>query len=77
MIMRRFQEPGDVETAFQCVHKSDGLEQTKFLVQQHCHEAKKVISCLKDSQEKQALITIADKVLKRVTDVNTLFEKQW
>ncbi|KAK8404172.1 hypothetical protein O3P69_000324 [Scylla paramamosain] len=66
MIMRRFQEPGDVQKAFELVHKSDGLEQTQFLARQHCQEAIKVISTLKPSEEQKALITITDKVLNRI-----------
>ncbi|XP_042204143.1 all trans-polyprenyl-diphosphate synthase PDSS1-like [Homarus americanus] len=66
MIMRRFQEPGDVQKAFEFVHKSDGLEQTQFLARQHCETAIKVISSLKASSEQKALITITDKVLNRM-----------
>lgn len=65
MIMRRFQEPGDVQKAFEFVHKSDGLEQTQFLARQHCDEAVRVISSLKPSIEQKALITITDKLLNR------------
>ncbi|XP_037792526.1 decaprenyl-diphosphate synthase subunit 1-like [Penaeus monodon] len=65
MIMRRFQEPGDVQKAFEFVHKSDGLEQTQFLARQHCDEAVRVISSLKPSIEQKALITLTDKVLNR------------
>lgn len=66
MIMRRFQEPGDVQKAFELVHQSDGLEQTQFLARQHCQEAIKVISTLKPSDEQKALVTITDKVLNRI-----------
>ncbi|XP_069943635.1 all trans-polyprenyl-diphosphate synthase PDSS1 [Cherax quadricarinatus] len=66
MIMRRFQEPGDVHKAFEFVHKSDGLEQTQFLARQHCEEAIRVISSLKPSSEQKALITLTDKVLNRM-----------
>lgn len=66
MIMRRFQEPGDVQKAFEYVHKSDGLEQTRFLARQHCQEAIRVISSLKASSEQKALMTITDKVLNRM-----------
>ncbi|XP_071530695.1 all trans-polyprenyl-diphosphate synthase PDSS1 [Panulirus ornatus] len=66
MIMRRFQEPGDVQKAFEFVHKSDGLEQTQFLARQHCQEAIRVISSLKTSSEQKALISITDKVLNRM-----------
>lgn len=66
MIMRRFQEAGDVQRALELVHKSDGLEQTMFLAKQHCQEAIKVINSLKSSPEQKALITITDKILARV-----------
>ncbi|XP_042858084.1 all trans-polyprenyl-diphosphate synthase PDSS1-like [Penaeus japonicus] len=66
MIMRRFQEPGDVQKAFEFVHKSDGLEQTQFLARQHCDEAVRVISSLKPSIEQKALITVTDRVLNCV-----------
>lgn len=66
MIMRRFQEPGDVEKAFEFVHKSDGLQQTQFLARQHCQEAIRVIDSLKSSSVQKALITITDKVLHRM-----------
>lgn len=66
MIMRRFQEAGDVQRALELVHQSDGLEQTMFLAKQHCQEAIKVISSLKSSPEQKALITITDKIMSRV-----------
>ncbi|XP_076031903.1 all trans-polyprenyl-diphosphate synthase PDSS1-like [Oratosquilla oratoria] len=65
MIMRRFQEPGDVQKAFEYVHKSDGLDQTQFLAEQHCQEAIKVISTLKPSAEQKALISFTDKIINR------------
>ncbi|KAK3859078.1 hypothetical protein Pcinc_034771 [Petrolisthes cinctipes] len=42
MIMRRFQEAGDVQRALELVHQSDGIEQTMFLARQHCQEAIKL-----------------------------------
>ncbi|XP_064112215.1 all trans-polyprenyl-diphosphate synthase PDSS1-like isoform X1 [Macrobrachium nipponense] len=66
MIMRRFQEPGDVERALEFVHKSDGLEQTHFLARQHCQECVRIIKSLTPSVEQKALISITDKVLNRV-----------
>lgn len=67
MIMRRFQEPGDVERAFELVHKSKGLEQTQFLAKQHCMEAVRIANTLlKDSPFQKGLVVTADYVLNRM-----------
>ncbi|KAL1518122.1 hypothetical protein ABEB36_001794 [Hypothenemus hampei] len=66
MIMRRFQEPGDVEKAFELVHKSKGLEQTQFLAKQHCTEAMRIANQLKESPFQKGLIVTADYVLNRM-----------
>lgn len=64
--MRRFQEPGDVEKAFELVHKSQGLEQTQYLAKQHCHEAVRIANLLAESPYQKALIIVADLVLHRM-----------
>lgn len=66
MIMRRFQEPGDVEKAFELVHKSRGLEQTQFLAKQHCQEAARLASLLQESPYQKGLIVATDYVLNRM-----------
>ncbi|XP_036143306.1 decaprenyl-diphosphate synthase subunit 1 [Monomorium pharaonis] len=66
MIMRRFQEPGDVEKAFELVHKSNGLEQTRFLAKKHCAEASKVAQSFTKSPYQKALIIMADLVINRM-----------
>lgn len=66
MIMRRFSKPGDVEKALNAVLKSDGLEQTRFLAEQHCREARRYIQQVADSPERQALYDITDIVLNRM-----------
>lgn len=66
MIMRRFQEPGDVEKAFELVHKSNGLQQTQFLAKQHCQEAARLANHLADSPYQKGLIVAADYVLNRM-----------
>ncbi|XP_065296508.1 all trans-polyprenyl-diphosphate synthase PDSS1 isoform X1 [Dermacentor albipictus] len=65
MIMRRFSEPGDVERAYEAVLKSDGLEHTRLLAQKHCSEAVRHLAPWVESPEKQALISITEKVLNR------------
>ncbi|XP_039290729.1 all trans-polyprenyl-diphosphate synthase PDSS1 [Nilaparvata lugens] len=66
MIMRRFQEKGDVEKAFELVHKSQGLEQTRFLAKKHCLEATRLASSISDSPYQKALIVVADLVINRM-----------
>lgn len=66
MIMRRFQEPGDVEKAFELVHKSQGLDQTKFLARKHCIEAMKLAQSLAESPYQKGLQVVCDLVLNRM-----------
>lgn len=62
LIERRFSKAGDVEKALDCVHNSDGLEQTKLLAQKYCLEAVRYANTLQDSQYQKALISITEKV---------------
>ncbi|EFN76575.1 Decaprenyl-diphosphate synthase subunit 1 [Harpegnathos saltator] len=66
MIMRRFQEPGDVEKAFDLVHKSNGLQQTKFMAKKHCVEAIRIAQSFAKSPYQKALTVLADLVLNRM-----------
>jgi geranylgeranyl pyrophosphate synthase len=66
MIMRRFGERGDVEKAFELVHKSRGLEQTRFLAHQHGAEAARLAADLAPSPYQKALQLAADLVLNRI-----------
>lgn len=66
MVMRRFQTPGDVEKAFELVHKSDGLEQTQFLAKQHCQEAMRLANFIEESPYQKGLLVAADYVLNRL-----------
>ncbi|KAG0365865.1 isoprenoid synthase domain-containing protein [Gamsiella multidivaricata] len=65
LIKRNFDKEGDVETAWNLVLKSNGLEQTRMLAQSHCQKAIAAISQLPDSQAKTALIQLTEKVLDR------------
>lgn len=65
LIMRRFSEPGDVDKAYKMVMESDGIENTRLLAKKHCDEALRNISCLQDTPEKKALITLTESVLIR------------
>jgi decaprenyl-diphosphate synthase subunit 1 len=66
MIMRRFQEAGDVEKAFELVHKSQGLEQTRFLAKKHCLQAVKQANMIADSDYQKGLVVVSDLVLNRM-----------
>lgn len=66
MIMRRFQEPGDVEKAFELVHKSQGLEQTRFLAKKHCLEAVRLANSLAESPYQKGLVIVGDLVINRM-----------
>ena len=59
-------QPGDVETAFQLVVDSGGLEQTRVLARRHCEDAITALDCITDSNYKQALVGLCEKVLLRV-----------
>ncbi|KAH3705050.1 all trans-polyprenyl-diphosphate synthase PDSS1-like [Dreissena polymorpha] len=65
MIMRRFTEEGDVETARQLVAKSDGVAETRELAQNHSREAVRQIHTLTNSKYTTALERVADMVLSR------------
>lgn len=66
MIMRRFQEAGDVEKAFEMVYKSNGLEQTQFLAKTHCMEAVRLANSIQESAYQKGLIVVTDLVFNRV-----------
>ncbi|XP_011312130.1 decaprenyl-diphosphate synthase subunit 1 [Fopius arisanus] len=66
MIMRRFQEPGDVEKAFELVHESQGLDQTRFLAKKHCIEAVRLAQSLAESPYSKGLVVVSDLVLNRM-----------
>jgi len=64
--MRRFQEPGDVEKAFELVHESNGLEQTRFLAKKHCAEANKIVQSFTKTPYQKALMVMTDLVINRM-----------
>lgn len=65
MIARRFSEPGDVERAYAFVMSSEGLIKTKELARKHVDAALAHISDLSDSDEKRALIALAEMTVNR------------
>lgn len=65
MIARRFSEPGDVEKAYALVMSSDGLAKTRELAKRHVDAALSQIANLTDSEEKRALVALAEMTIKR------------
>ena len=57
---------GDVEKAFELVHKSQGLEQTRFLAKKHCLEAVRLANTLAESPYQKGLIVVSDLVINRM-----------
>lgn len=66
LIRRKFSRPGDVEDALNFVLKSDGLERTKLLAVQYKDEALRSVADMRDSDDKLALETIAEKIVTRI-----------
>lgn len=65
MIARRFSQPGDVERAYSFVMSSEGLVKTKELARKHVDAALKQIAGLSQSEEKRALISLAEMTINR------------
>ncbi|XP_047136383.1 all trans-polyprenyl-diphosphate synthase PDSS1 isoform X1 [Hydra vulgaris] len=66
IIGRRFKNKvEDVQKALEYVNQSDGVSETFMLASKYAMEACKSISSLKDSEEKAALITLANFVVER------------
>ena len=65
LISRKFSSPGDVETAWSLVNKSDGLNKTRALADQYRIAAEKSIEVITDSRYKQGLILLAEKMVNR------------
>ena len=66
LILRQFSQPGDVETAFQLVSTSRGLEETKELATKYSEAAMESIKDLEDSEDKQELGHLAERVINRI-----------
>ena len=65
LIDRKFDAPGDVDEAFGLVNQSNGLEKTKILARVHAEKAIEAISNLEGSPARDALISLACKVVCR------------
>ncbi|KAK4683617.1 hexaprenyl-diphosphate synthase, partial [Tremellales sp. Uapishka_1] len=66
LILRKFDQEGDVELAKDLVGKSDGLQRTRELAEQFAREARKLVEQLPESEARNALVALTGKVVDRV-----------
>ena len=66
LILRRFSQEGDVETAFRLVMESEGLQQTRLLANKYKEAAMESIGAMGESGDKEKLAYIAEKVISRM-----------
>merc|ERR1712122_268059 len=66
LIMRRFNEPGDVNRAREMVLNSTGVEDTRQLINNHIESAQMSLNCFEDSEAKRYLLGLVDTIVKRL-----------
>lgn len=66
LIDREFAQPGDLEQAVALVNDSSGIERSRELATQHSRTAIECLQSLAPSDSRQALIKLADYVLRRL-----------
>ncbi|GBB85948.1 hypothetical protein RclHR1_12390010 [Rhizophagus clarus] len=65
LIKRKFSQEGDVKKASELVNQSNGIKQTKLLAASHCQTAINAILKLPESDARNALIQLSQKMLTR------------
>ena len=65
MIMRRFKNKNDVQTAFELVMKSDGIRETRFLAAKYSENAENILKKLKPCSEVEYLRAQIRKMISR------------
>lgn len=65
IIERKFDAPGDIETALKCVAAADGLTATRRLAVAHGQMAVDALSTLRPSAARTALASLVTRVLSR------------
>ncbi|KAF9451425.1 terpenoid synthase [Macrolepiota fuliginosa MF-IS2] len=65
LIGRKFESTGDVEKARNLVHKSSAIQRTKQLALEYADEAKKVLQEFPESEARDALEVLAERVVGR------------
>ncbi|EIW71390.1 hypothetical protein TREMEDRAFT_15595, partial [Tremella mesenterica DSM 1558] len=66
LIARRFSQEGDVDMARELVNRSDALERTRELARNFANEAKRGMEKLPESEAREALMELCEKVVERV-----------
>lgn len=65
ILQRKLSKEGDLEKAYDYIRKSKGIDRTKELAREHINKARKALEGLVDSEEKMALMDIAELVINR------------
>jgi len=65
LILRQFNQPGDVQEAFQLVLKSEGLEQTKRLASRYSQEAVECLKGMREGDARSGLLELAAQLGRR------------
>ncbi|KAI9032292.1 hypothetical protein DFJ74DRAFT_628619 [Hyaloraphidium curvatum] len=65
LIERKFSHEGDVDTAFELVHRSRGIERTRALAEEHCRRAVDAVRILPPSEAREAMIQLTNTILTR------------
>jgi len=65
MIKRKFKQEGDIERTLRFVLESDGIDRARALALFHAQRAVNAICRIPESEERNALITLAHLVLSR------------
>jgi hexaprenyl-diphosphate synthase len=66
LILRKFEQPGDIELAKEIVGKSQGLERTVDLARRFAGSARALVERLPESPAREALVGLTLKVVDRV-----------
>ncbi|EJC98786.1 terpenoid synthase [Fomitiporia mediterranea MF3/22] len=67
LINRKFEQAGDVEHARDLVRRSSGVERTRALAQLHADKAREVLHLLPESDARNALDALAERVVNRTS----------
>lgn len=65
LVARKFSRDGDVEQARDYVRRSRALERTRELAQEYADKAREVLMELPESEAREALEVLTDKVVRR------------
>ena len=67
LILRKFEQPGDVDLARELVGRSGGIPKTVELARKFAGEARDLVLRLPESPAREALVGLTEKVVDRVS----------